>query len=154
MINRFALSFLCIALYRDKTCGVMLVYILLPDIVLSVLSADSKSSKWTKAHLCQWPSVHLAIPLSRYLFGHSRTVVHTYTHNVVRASCVEMISASVESRKRFLYGSLCLARLWSGCIESSSWRQRSALLATFRRMWGGAIPARAYNIQAGYWGSL
>ena len=29
MINRFALSFLCIELDRDKTCGVTLVYILL-----------------------------------------------------------------------------------------------------------------------------
>ena len=29
MINRFALSFLCIVLDRDKTCGVMLLYILL-----------------------------------------------------------------------------------------------------------------------------
>ena len=29
MINRFALSFLCIELDRVKTCGVMLLYILL-----------------------------------------------------------------------------------------------------------------------------
>ena len=43
--------------------------------------------------------------------------------------------------------SLCLAGRWpwSGCLESSSWRQRSALAATFRRMWGGAIPASAYK---------
>ena len=34
---------------------------------------------------------------------------------------------------------------WSGCLGSSYWRQRSALLATFRRMWGGAIPASAYK---------
>ena len=27
----------------------------------------------------------------------------------------------------------------------SSWRQRSALAATFRRMWGGVIPASAYK---------
>ena len=29
--------------------------------------------------------------------------------------------------------------------RSSSWRQRSALPATFRRMWGGAIPASAHT---------
>ena len=28
---------------------------------------------------------------------------------------------------------------------SSSWRQRSALLSTFRRMWGGAIPVSVYK---------
>ena len=61
---------------------------------------------------------------------------HSSTHNVVRASCFEVVSASVESRKLFLDGSLCLAGRWpwSGCLGSSSWRQRSALLATFRRM--------------------
>ena len=32
MINRFALSFLCIELDRDKTCGVTLVYILLSSV--------------------------------------------------------------------------------------------------------------------------
>ena len=69
------------------------------------------------------------------------------THNVVRASCFEVLSASVESRKLFLDGSLCLAGRWplSGCLGSSSWRQRSALAATFRRMWGGAIRASAYK---------
>ena len=66
---------------------------------------------------------------------------------MVRASCFEVLSASVESRKLFLDGSLCLARRWpwSACLGSSSWRQRSALAATFRRMWGGAIPASAYE---------
>ena len=61
---------------------------------------------------------------------------------MVRASCFEVARASVESRKRFLDGSLCLAGHWpwSGCLGSSSWRQRSALLATFRRMWGGLSP--------------
>ena len=64
-----------------------------------------------------------------------------YDHLVLR------LSASVESRKLFLDGSLCLAGRWpwSGCLGSSSWRQRSALAATFRRMWGGAIPASAYK---------
>ena len=32
MINRFALSFLCIELDRDKTCGVTLLYILLATL--------------------------------------------------------------------------------------------------------------------------
>ena len=43
---------------------------------------------------------------------------------MVRAPCFEVLSASV---------------------ESSSWRQRSALPEIFRRMWGGAIPASAYK---------
>ena len=30
-----------------------------PGNVLSALSADSNSSKWTTAHLCRWPSVHV-----------------------------------------------------------------------------------------------
>ena len=57
------------------------------------------------------------------------------THNVVRASCFEALSACVEARKLFLDGSLRLAGRWpwSGCLGSSSWRQRYALLATFRR---------------------
>ena len=44
-----------------------------PDNVLSALSADLNSSKWTRAHLCRWPRVHLGwslchamIPLSRH----------------------------------------------------------------------------------------
>ena len=32
---------------------------------------------------------------------------------------------------------------------SSSWRQRSVLLATFRRMWGGAISIYAYQLGIG-----
>ena len=66
---------------------------------------------------------------------------------MVRASCFEVVRASVESRKLFLDGSLCLAGSWpwSGCLVSSSWRQLSALLETFRRMSGGAIPASAYR---------
>ena len=72
-------------------------------------------------HVFIWddPSV---TPLSRYF--------HSSIHNiyVVRASCFEMQSASVESRKQFLDGSLCLTGCWpwSGCLGSSSWRQRSA----------------------------
>ena len=64
---------------------------------------------------------------------------------MVRTSCFEVVSASVESIKLFVDGSLCLAGRWpwSGCLASSSWRQLSALLATFRRMSGGAIPASA-----------
>ena len=87
------------------------------------------------------------IPLSRHSVDRSPRAFHSSTHNVVRASCFEVLSASVESRKLFLYVSMCLAGRWpwSGCLGSSSWRQRSALAATFRRMWGGAIPASAYK---------
>ena len=87
------------------------------------------------------------IPLSRHSVDRSPRAFHSSTHNVVRASCFEVLSASVESRKLFLDVSLCLAGRcpWSRCLGSSSWRQRSALAATFRRMWGGAIPASAYK---------
>ena len=87
------------------------------------------------------------IPLSCHSVDRSPRAFHSSTHNVVRASCFEVVSASVESRKLFLDVSLCLAGRWSlsRCLGSSSWRQRYALLATFRRMWGGAIPASAYN---------
>ena len=76
-----------------------------------------------------------SVPLVKCSFG------------MIPLSCFEVVRASVESRKMFLDGSLCLAGRWpwSGCIGSSSWRQRSALLATFRRMWGGAIPASAHR---------
>ena len=82
------------------------------------------------------------IPLSRHSVDRSP---NPSTRNVVRASCFEVVSASVESIKLFVDGSLCLAGRWpwSGCLVSSSWRQLSALLATFRRMSGGAIPASA-----------
>ena len=85
--------------------------------------------------------------LSRHSVDRSPRAFHTSTHNVVRASCFEVVIASVESRKLFLDGSLCLAWRWpwSGCLGSSSWRQRSALLATFRRMWGVAIAASDYS---------
>ena len=87
------------------------------------------------------------IPLSGNSVDRSPGVFHSCTHNVVRASCFEVLSASVELRKLFLGGSLYLAGRWpwSGCLGSSSWRQRSALAATFRRMWGEAIPASAYK---------
>ena len=80
------------------------------------------------------------IPLSRHSVDRSTRAFQSSTHNVVRASCFEVVSASVESRKLFLGGSLCLAGRWpwSGCLGSSSWTQRSAL-------WEGAIPASAYK---------
>ena len=92
---------------------------------------------------CSFGMIHL----SRHSVDRSPRAFHSSTLNVVRASCFEVVSASVESRKLFLGGSLCLAGRWpwGGCLESSSWRQRSALLATFRRMSGGAIPASAYK---------
>ena len=73
-----------------------------------------------------------SVPLVKCSFG------------MIPLSCFEMVRASVESRKLFLDGGLCLAGRWpwSGCIGSSSRRQRSALLATFRRMWGGASAHR------------
>ena len=42
---------------------------------------------------------------------------------------------------------MCLAWSWpwSGYLWSTYWRQRSALLATCLRMWGGAIPASAHK---------
>ena len=87
------------------------------------------------------------IPLSRHSVDRSPRAFHSSTHNVVRASCFEVLSASVESRKLFLDVSLCLAGRWpwSGCLGSSSLRQRSALAAIFRRMWGGAIHAISYK---------
>ena len=87
------------------------------------------------------------IPLSRHSVDRSPRAFHSSTHNVLRASCFEVVSPSAESIKLFLDGSRCLARRWpcSGCLGSSSWRQISGLLATFRRMWGGAIPASAYR---------
>ena len=87
------------------------------------------------------------IPLSRHSVDRSPRVFHSSTHNVVRLSCFVVLSDYVESRKLFLDGSLCLAGRWpwSGCFGSSSWRQRSALLATFRHIWGGAIPASSYK---------
>ena len=85
------------------------------------------------------------ISLSRHSVDRSPRAFYSSTHNVVRASCFEVLSDSVESGKLFLDGSMCLSGRWpwSGCIGSSSWRQRSALAATFRRMWGGAISASA-----------
>ena len=64
------------------------------------------------------------IPLSHHSVNRSPGAFHSSTHNVVRASCFEVLSASVESMKLFLDGSMCLAGRWpwSGCIGSSSWR--------------------------------
>ena len=109
----------------------------------------------TSSQVDQDSSVPLAkcsfrmIPLSRHSVDRSPRVFHSSTHYAVRASwfSFEVLSVSVESRKTFLDGSLCLAGRcpWSGCIGSSSWRQRSALLATFRRMCGAAVPASAFK---------
>ena len=52
------------------------------------------------------------IPLSRHSVDRSPRALHSSTHNVVRASCFEVLSASVESRKLFLDVSLCLAGRW------------------------------------------
>ena len=59
------------------------------------------------------------IPLSRHSVDRSPRAFHSSTHNVVRASCFEVVRASVESRKLFLDGSLCLAGRWpwSGCFH-------------------------------------
>ena len=87
------------------------------------------------------------IPLSRHSVDRSPRAFHSSTHNVVRLSCFVVLSDSVESRQLFLDGSLCLVGRWpwSGCLRSSYWTQRSALLATFRHIWGGAIPTSAYK---------
>ena len=42
------------------------------------------------------------IPLSRHSVDRSPRAFHTSIHNVVRASCFEVVSAYVESRKLFL----------------------------------------------------
>ena len=115
----------------------------------------STLSRFKLLQVDQGSSVPLAkfsfgmIPLSRHsplswLFNKG---VYSPTKIVVRASCFKVLSAFVESIQLFLGGSLCLAGRWpwSGCLGSTSCRQRSALLATFRRMLGGAIPASAYK---------
>ena len=87
------------------------------------------------------------ISQSRHSVDRSPRAFHFSTHNVVRASCFEVVSASVGSIKLFMGRSLCLAGRWSWSVYlgSSSGRQRSALLATLRRMWGEAIPRSAYK---------
>ena len=50
------------------------------------------------------------IPLSRHSVDRSPRAFHSSTHNVERAPCFEVLSASVESRKLFLDGSLA----WQG----------------------------------------
>ena len=125
----------------------------IPIFIMARQSPFCTLSRCKLLQVGQGSSVPLAkcpfriIPLSRHSVNRSPRAFHSFTHNVVRASCFEVVSASVESRKLFLDGSLCLTGRWpwSGCIGSSSWRHRSTLLATFRRMWGGAIPARAYR---------
>ena len=51
------------------------------------------------------------IPLSRHSVDRSPWAFHFSTHNVVRTSCFEVVSASVESRKLFLDGIPCA---WQG----------------------------------------
>ena len=55
------------------------------------------------------------IPLSRHSVDRSPRAFHSSTHNVVRASCFEVLSASVESRKLFL--DQCSAQVFkrTGC---------------------------------------
>ena len=53
------------------------------------------------------------IPLSRHSVDCSPRAYHSSTRSVVRASCFELLSAFVDSRKLFLDGgSLCLAGRW------------------------------------------
>ena len=49
------------------------------------------------------------IPLSRHSVDRSPRAFHSSTHNAVRASCFEVLGASVESRNLFLDGSPCMA---------------------------------------------
>ena len=45
---------------------------------MAALSADSNSSKWTRAHLCRWPSDHLGLSLchATYLIDHEGRSLH------------------------------------------------------------------------------
>ena len=56
--------------------------------------------------------------MSHHSVDRSPRVVHSSTHNVVRASCFEVLGVSGESRKLFLDGSMSLARRLScsGCL--------------------------------------
>ena len=88
------------------------------------------------------------IPLSRHSVDRPPRSFHSSTHNVVRASCFEVLSASVESRKLFLDGSLCL-----GTALAMEWVSRVIFLEPVicvagnisAYVGGGAIPARAYK---------
>ena len=93
------------------------------------------------------------IPLSRHSVDRSPMAFHSSSHNVVRPSCFEVLSASVESIKLFLDGSLCLAGRWPcsrclgqliGCIDLRC-RQPFGVC-------GEELSRQC--IQAGYWGSL
>ena len=60
-----------------------------PDIVLSALSVDSNSSKWTRALLCRWPSVLLGWSLchaTQLIIHQGRSTLATmwYKHLVLR----------------------------------------------------------------------
>ena len=68
------------------------------------------------------------IPLSHHSVDRSPRAFHSSTkYNVVRASCFEVVRASVESRKLFLDGSLCLAGkgvTMHRCIDASRYLGR------------------------------
>ena len=89
------------------------------------------------------------IPLSRHSVDRSPRAFHSSTDNVVRASCFEVLSASVESRKLFLDVSLCLAGRWpwSGCLGAAI-----CVGGNLTAYVGRGYPRQC--IQAGYWGSL
>ena len=79
-----------------------------------------------------------SLPLSRHSVDLSPRAFHSSTHTVVRASCFEVVSASVESIMLFWME----ACAWQGVghgLGTSIWMQRSASLTAFRRVWGGAI---------------
>ena len=123
-----------------------------PDIVLSALSADLNSSKWTRG-----PSVPLTkcsfgmIPLACHSVDRSPRVFHSSTHNVVRASCFEMFSVCVESRKLFLDGSLCLAGRWpwSGCMGVNFLEAAICVAGNLFAYVGRGYPAGAYKQSIG-----
>ena len=58
------------------------------------------------------------IPLSRHSVDCPERLFHSYIHNVVRASCFEVLIAFVESRKLFLDGSMCLVESWQCFIKA------------------------------------
>ena len=61
-----------------------------PDNVLSALSADSNSSKWTRAHLCHWPSVHLGWSLCYA----TQLIVHQGRSTALLEMCYEHLVLS------------------------------------------------------------
>ena len=105
------------------------------------------------------------IPLSRHSVDRSPRAFHSSIHNVVRASCFEVLSASVESRK--LDGSLCWMEAWMeagwkpvlGRALAMEWVSRVIFFEVAICVGGNlsAYVGRGYPrqcIQAGYCGSL